>query len=280
MGRRYSVLLGVLAITAAPLSVSLLFGASLWLVPVPFLIATLLAVALTPLFGPGKVGDADHPVDVLIGISLAFAVWTLAAAGMTVLVILSLSLLWTAAATIPRHATRWHTPERWFRAASMWASALAGAVLEWGVRDAYFALTDMPHSASGQVVRVADVPFLATDSGQVLAHANFHALSDAGLIISGGILLLAFAWGSLRHGIPLAPLLLFASGVPLAVLPLLAAQVYGYAHDTLVFGALWLFSTTGAFVGTVLKHRQMDRAASGRLEHTDQLGPGHPSRSL
>ena len=116
---------------------------------------------------------------------------------------------------------------------------------------------------SGEIIRVTPIPFLADEPGQILAHANFHALSNAGLILMGAVLLVALAWGVLRRGGQWGALGLFVGGLPLAILTVWAGEMHGYAHDTLVFAALWILGMIGTVVGTTLKHRTSPELSVG-----------------
>lgn len=253
MRLRDLVLLGVLAISAMVASGLLLLHATLFFVPLPLFVATWVAYAVRPLWQRQVTSGSYFPGDILLGFTLTFATWSLVAAEIPLMVILALSFLWPA--LTPRLRIRWRVAGYWFRATAMWTFALAGAVFEWGLRDVYFAVIRPPRLPSGEIIRVAPIPFLADEAGQILAHANFHALSDAGLILMGAVLLVALAWGVLWRGGQWGALLLFLGGLPLAILPVWAGEMYGYAHQTPVFAALWILSMTGTVVGTALKHR-------------------------
>ena len=70
----------------------------------------------------------------------------------------------------------------------------------------------------------------------------------------GAVLLIAVAWELRWEGARWARLSLFVGGLPLVAFAVWAGQVYGYAHDTPLFAALWSLSMMGVVVGTVLKH--------------------------
>ena len=251
MRRTGLVLLGGLAISAVGLSILFLFYASLFLAPLPLLVVTGVALALRRLWAQQLNRDPDLPSDILLGLGLGFATWMMVAAEIPLVAIVLLSVLWPALTSIGR--MRWRVAGFWFRAAAMWTSAMSGAVFEWGLRGAYFAVRDPPRLSSGEIIRVAPVPFLTDDAGQILAHANFHALSNAGLVFMGAILLIAVAWGLRWEGAQWARWSLLAGGLPLVVFSMWAGQVYGYAHDTPLFAALWFLSMMAVVVGAVLK---------------------------
>ncbi len=251
MRRTGLVLFGGLAISAVGSSIFFLLYAPLFLVPLPLLVITGVAFALRPLWQQQLNGDPDLPSDILLGLGLGFATWMLMAAEIALVAIVFLSLLWPALTSIGR--MRWRVAGFWFRAAAMWTSALAGAVFEWGLRGAYFAVRDPPRLPSGEIVRVAPVPFLTDDTGQILAHEKFHDLSGVGFVLMGAVLLIAVAWGLRWEGARWARLSLFVGGLPLVAFAMWAGQLYGYAHDTPLFAALWFLSMMCVVVGTVLK---------------------------
>ena len=231
----------------------LLLHGPLFLVPLPLFVATWVAYAVRLLWQRQMTSGSYLPGDMLLGFILAFTTWGLVAAEIPLVMILVLSFLWPVLTS--RLRIRWRVADYWYRATAMWTSALAGAVFEYGLRGAYFAISGPPRLPSGEIIRVAPIPFLADQPGQILVHANFHALSDAGLILMGAVLLVALAWGVLWRGGQWGALWLFVGGLPLAILTVWAGEMHGYAHDTPVFAALWILGMIGTVVGTTLKHR-------------------------
>ena len=253
MRQKYLVLLGVLAISAMVASGFLLLHTTLFLVPLPLFAATWVAYAVRPLWQRQVTSGSYIPGDMLLGFILTFATWSLLAAEIPLVMILVLSFLWPALTS--RLRIRWRVADYWFRATAMWTSALAGAMFEYGLRGAYFAVNGPPRLPSGEIARLAPIPFLTDAPGQILAHTNFHDLSSAGLILMGAVLLVGLAWGVLWRGGQWGTLTLLAGGLPLAILTVWAGEWHGYAHHTQGFAALWILGMIGTVVGTALKQR-------------------------
>ncbi len=93
MRRTGLVLFGGLAISAVGSSIFFLLYAPLFLVPLPLLVITGVAVALRPLWQRQLNGDPDLPSDILLGLGLGFATWMLVAAEMPLVAIVFLGLL-------------------------------------------------------------------------------------------------------------------------------------------------------------------------------------------